>query len=243
MRYQSVQEILDHIAREPIETSGATYHPIPFEEFSHLKTSSLRRGVEKKWQDIEQTLDRIFPEGLKGKNVLDIGANGGFYTFSLARKGAKITAFEPHPRYGPIGEFLAAEKGMPVRWHAVPFDPSLIGDERFDVCLMLSVFQWMADGGARLQEAGRLLGDISRRSKYTLFELGFNSGKSCLRTPKRNHYAALIELLRQHTSYTQFKRISGTAIWADGPRHLVLCSNDRTHDDALPAKVLRSVHI
>lgn len=243
MRYQSVQEILDHIAREPIEANGATYHPIPFEEFSDLKTSSLRLGVEKKWQYIEQTLAGIFPEGLSGKNILDIGANGGFYTFSLARKGAKVTAFEPHPRYGPIGEFLAAEKGLPVRWHAVPLDVSLLGDESFDVCLILSVFQWMAEGGARLEEAGRLLGEVSRRSKYMLFELGFNNGKSCLRTSKRNQYAALIELLRQHTSYTQFKRIGGTAIWANGPRHLVLCSNDRTQDDAWPAKVLRSVHI
>jgi len=121
MHYSSVKEIVAHLEAEPAESGGNIYHPIPFPEFAHLKSSSDADQVRAKWEMIQNGLHLALPGGMAGRTVLDVGANCGFYTFSLAQQGAKVTAFEPHSRYGPIGQFLAAEKKLPVDWHCAAF--------------------------------------------------------------------------------------------------------------------------
>jgi len=48
-----------------------------------------------KWASIEDHL----PRDLDGWTALDIGANAGFYSFELARRGARVTGLEPDTRY------------------------------------------------------------------------------------------------------------------------------------------------
>ena len=78
---------------------------------------------------------------------------------------------------------------MNIVWNDVQFDPQLVKGQYFDLSLVLSVFQWMAEGGEKLHEATEILQLISKMSRYMIFELGFSSGKSCIRTTKYNHYA------------------------------------------------------
>jgi len=243
VNYASIKEIVANLEAEPAEKGGNIYHPIPFPEFAHLKTSSDAEQVRAKWEMILNGLRLAFPGGLAGRTVLDVGANCGFYTFSLAQKGAKVTAFEPHARYGPIGQFLAAEKRLPVDWRCSPFAPEAIRGQRFDVALMLSVFQWMAAGGQNLAGASAELRAISESSDCLVFELGFNRGKSCLTTRRWNHYAALLKLLRDATVYSHFKFLGRPRIWRRYARHLVLCSHRADLEDSLIRRWTRRVGI
>ena len=62
---------------------------------------------------------------------------------------------------------------------------------------------------------------ISEVSDYLVFELGFNKGKSCIKTDKFNHYKELIRLLEENTTYTNFKLIGKTRLWGYYTRFLV----------------------
>jgi SAM-dependent methyltransferase len=243
VNYQTIPELVADLEAHPVEKRGSIYHPIPFPEFGHLKTSSDRAEVQAKWTMIERALLDCFPSGLAGKRILDIGANAGFYTFSLAQKGAEVTAFESHPRYGPIGRFLAAEKKLNVRWRDSAFDAGTIEGERFDAALMLSVFQWMAEGGNNWTAAAASVRAVSEISDCLIFELGYNRGESCLRTTRWNHYAELVRMLRETTAYQHFKLLGQARIWRGAPRFLILCSHRREFEDSLARRVIRAIKI
>jgi len=241
--YETIDEIVMDLEKRPVESSGHIYHPIPFPEFAHLKTSSDSTEVYRKWNLIKKTLQTIFPGGLSGRKILDVGANAGFFTYSLAMDEAEVTAFEPHPRYAPIGKCLTREKQLPIEWHETPLQCDVIQDRAFDAALMLSVFQWMADGGKRFVDAVEELHAVAKITRYLFFELGFNSGCSCIVTEKRNHYGELIRLLRNGTPYECFMLIGKTKLWRASSRYLVLCSDDQRFDDLSFRKLLRIINI
>lgn len=239
--YQSIAELVQDLENHPVEQGGHIYHPIPFPEFSHLKTSSNRDEVLAKGRCVEQALRLVLPGGLSGAKILDVGANAGFYTFSLAQAGATVTAFEPHPRYAPLGGFLAAEKKLDVRWHGTAFEQSAVRGQRFDAALMFSVFQWMADGGNRLEQATADLRAISEISGCLVFELGYNRGKSCVKTNKLNHYAELIRFLETATVYKHFQLLAKTKLWRGASRYLVLCSHRPEFKDSAFRRMQRAL--
>ena len=243
MKYNDINEIIRDIELNPLERSGHIYHPIPFPEFSNLRTSSNSKQVYKKWRLIKEVLNKIYPGGLNGVRILDIGANAGFYTFSLAQEGAEVIAFESEPRYSAIGQFLAIEKRLPATWYDVPFKREVVSGQQFDVALALSVFQWMADGGNRLRKAIDDLRAISEISRFLIFELGFNKGTSCIRTRKLNHYAELVRFLNHNTVYDHFMLLGITRLWASSPRYLVLCSHEERFEDPALRRIMRMIRI
>ena len=221
MTYTTVADVVRDLERNPAAGAANLYHPIPFPEFDHLTTSIPRAETQSKRDRIEAALQLLHPSGFAGLRFLDVGANGGFYTFHFAAKGARVTAYEIHPRYGPIGAFLARKKAPQVEWNNLPFDSGRLEDRRYDVALMLSVFQWITEGDKRLQEGKELLRAVSRHSDALVFELGFNSGNSAITTKERNHVRALYRLLRDNTDYTHHAYLGETRAWKEA-RHLFL---------------------
>lgn len=220
------------IKKNPIESSADIYHPIPFKEFESLSISSSRKGVMDKWNKIEAITTDLFGTNMNERKVLDIGANAGFYTFNLSKKGAAVSAFESHPRYKELGLEIIKEKKLNIRWEngSVQAEHPFLND-RYDLSLMLSVYQWMAEGGQKMDYAESCLQKIAKQSDYLIFELGFNKGKSCLKTNKLNHYHALISMLEKNTNYKYYKLIGKTKLWGNGSRYLVLCSNNPEYSD------------
>lgn len=244
MQYSAIEDVVKDLEENPAESGGHIYHPIPFPEFSHLKTSANTDVATFKLRMIEKTFRDIFPSGFVGKKLLDIGANCGMYSFTLADQGMNVTSFEPHSRYSKIGKFLAKEKGLDIDWHSSPFDISAIHGKKFDVCLMMSVFQWMASGGGNMKSAINHLGYISKHCSYLVFELGYNSGKSCLRTNKLNHYSELINFLDANTSYQNFELLGKTKAWGGkASRYMVLCSDDDNRRDGFLRSIERALNI
>jgi tRNA (mo5U34)-methyltransferase len=65
-----------------------------------------------KWQQIGSRL----PASLKGWRALDIGCNAGFYSFELARRGARVLGIDIDPHY------LKQARLKQARWAAKQFD-------------------------------------------------------------------------------------------------------------------------
>ena len=239
-----LETLAAEIKKNPIEATADIYHPIPFKEFDGLSISSSKKAVLNKWSKIESIATELFGASMEGRKVLDIGANAGFYTYNFSKKGASVSSFEPHPRYKDLGLKIIEEKNLNIRWENSPVqvDHPYLKD-KYDLCLMLSVYQWMAEGGKEIKYAESCLRKISEKSNYLIFELGFNKGKSHLKTDKLNHYRALIEMLEEKTSYKYFKLIGKTKLWRTYSRYLVLCSNNPAYSDGGLQKIKRQINI
>ena len=243
MKKNKIKDLVESIEKNPVELKGHVYHPIPFDEFNHLSLSSNKNAVLKKWNYIFNTVKLIFGQDLNKLNVLDVGANAGFYTFNFEKLGAKVTAYECHPRYSIIGEKLVELKNLKTKWIKEPFVPSSLNDsDHFNIGLLLSVYQWMAKGDINDKEAKESLMKISQGVDYLFFELGFNKGKSSVETNKWNHYAALIAFLQNNTTYSNFSLIARTKLWKGSKRFLILCSNDKKYNDTFITRLIRKLH-
>ena len=64
-----------------------------------------------KWDQLK----RAVPEDLSGWTVLDVGCNAGFYSFELARRGAKVLGLDHDPRYLAQARWAAARLGLEDR--------------------------------------------------------------------------------------------------------------------------------
>jgi tRNA (mo5U34)-methyltransferase len=61
-----------------------------------------------KWQQLAPHL----PQDLQGWTVLDIGCNAGFYSFELARRGAKVLGIDGNPHYLTQARWAAGLLGL-----------------------------------------------------------------------------------------------------------------------------------
>jgi tRNA (mo5U34)-methyltransferase len=90
-----------------------------------------------KWQRFAHAV----PRDLRGKTVLDIGCNGGFYSIEMKRRGAeRVVAIDTDRRYLAQARFAAEVTGMDIEFREM--DVYSIADlgERFDLVLFMGVF-------------------------------------------------------------------------------------------------------
>jgi hypothetical protein len=113
---------------------------------------------------------------------------------------------------------------LDIEWFQKPIEKKDIENDKYDVAIMLSVFQWMAKGGENLEEATVMLQEISRRSKTLFFELGCNEGKSALETDERP-ISWLWRFLKKNTEYRNYSYLGTTKAWGKSKRYLFVCSN------------------
>lgn len=217
-------EIIEDLKQNPIERYGEVYHPIPFKEFSDLKISADIKSAYRK-------LNLVL--GIYGKNgnfenarLLDIGANAGLYAYEFAMRGAQVDAVEPDKRYFEIGRKISWNYDLPVHWLDKPISLEFLHGKKYDVCLMLSVFQWITNGNTRLEDGKLILGRLSECADVLFFELGCNSGKSPINIPPNIHpYLWIKELLQQNTAYHHIRLLGVTKPWGRySTRYLFVCS-------------------
>lgn len=80
------------------------------------------------------------PEDLRGRSVLDIGCNAGFYSFEMKRRGAeRVLAVDSDERYLAQARFAAEILGMDVEFRQLSvYDLPGLG-ETFDVVIFMGV--------------------------------------------------------------------------------------------------------
>jgi tRNA (mo5U34)-methyltransferase len=79
---------------------------------------------------------------MDGWTALDVGCNAGFYSFELARRGARVTAVDVDPHYLEQARWAASQFGVQDR---IEFQNMQVyelarRDQRWDVVLFMGVF-------------------------------------------------------------------------------------------------------
>ncbi len=219
---QELKKIANELQSNQYERTGNIYHPLPFPEFDHLTVSTKPKSAYQKWHLIRQTLPN---SNISGSHILDIGANAGFYAFNFAQLGATIDAYEPHEHYASIGHRISNATNLQVNWHNKPFEQTDLSSKKYDITLMLSVFQWMSQGNTLLKDATSLLYDISNVSKYLFFELGCNHGKSAISTNEQP-IGWLWRFLQEHTKPKSIYYLGSTSAWGKSKRYIFVCTKE-----------------
>jgi len=82
------------------------------------------------------------PEDLTGWRVLDVGCNAGFYSFELAKRGAKVTAIDVDERYLKQARWAAEKFGLQdsVDFHQMGVYDVARWEESFDLVWFMGVF-------------------------------------------------------------------------------------------------------
>ena len=90
-----------------------------------------------KWQHFADAI----PHDLRGRTVLDIGCNAGFYSLEMKRRGAdRVVGVDFDPRYLAQARLAAEVQGLEIELRQLSvYDVAQLG-EKFDVVLFLGVF-------------------------------------------------------------------------------------------------------
>jgi tRNA (mo5U34)-methyltransferase len=91
-----------------------------------------------KWEALAPHL----PARLDGWTALDIGCNAGYYSFELARRGARVTGIDVDPHYLRQAEWAAKELGLQddIEFRQMQVYDLAATDESFDLVLFMGVF-------------------------------------------------------------------------------------------------------
>lgn len=84
----------------------------------------------------------LLPADLTGWSALDVGCNAGFYSFELARRGARVTGIDVDPRYLAQAQWAARHYGLEnaVTFRQMPVYELARKATRYDLVLFLGVF-------------------------------------------------------------------------------------------------------
>jgi tRNA (mo5U34)-methyltransferase len=122
--------------REALSGLGKWFHNLDLKGVPTAPDHYLGDYPRVKWSRFSHAL----PSDLRGKSVLDIGCNGGFYSMEMKSRGAaRVVAIDPDDRYLAQAKFAAEVNGFDIEfYHLSVYDIARLG-ERFDVVLFLGV--------------------------------------------------------------------------------------------------------
>ena len=90
-------------------------------------------------QELWSTVEGAFPSDMRGKTVLDIGCNAGFYSFRMAERGATVTGVDHSETYLEQARFAAAILGHDVEFRRLEaYDVGELG-RSFDYVIFMGV--------------------------------------------------------------------------------------------------------
>lgn len=97
---QQIRDVLPHLEHLPPararEALAPWFHNLHLRDGSQTAPDHPYGDFPRfKWNQIAAVL----PDDLSGWTALDIGCNAGYYSFELARRGARVTALDSNPHY------------------------------------------------------------------------------------------------------------------------------------------------
>lgn len=113
--------------------------------FHNLDLRGVRTAPEHFLGDFPQVKWSRFahcvPDDLRGKSVLDIGCNGGFYSLEMKRRGAaRVLGIDFDEDYLRQAHFAAEVEGLDVEFRKLSVYDVAALRERFDVVFFIGVF-------------------------------------------------------------------------------------------------------
>ena len=125
-----------HVAQQ-IHALGEWFHNIDIAGVPTAPEHFLGDFPRVKWERFRQAI----PVDLRGKTVLDIGCNAGFYSIEMKRRGAdRVLGIDFDERYLAQAHFAADVLGLDIEFRKLSvYDVHNVG-EQFDIVLFLGVF-------------------------------------------------------------------------------------------------------
>jgi tRNA (mo5U34)-methyltransferase len=122
--------------RRRVEELGQWFHNIDLGGVQTAPNHFLGDYPALKWRQFAHAI----PADLRGKTVLDIGCNAGYYSLAMKRRGAdRVVAIDSDEGYLAQARFAAEVCGAEIDFRLLSvYDVAKLG-ERFDVVLFLGV--------------------------------------------------------------------------------------------------------
>jgi tRNA (mo5U34)-methyltransferase len=126
------REQIEHRVRE----LGQWFHNLDLNGVQTAPDHFLGDYPNIKWRKIASAI----PTDLRGKTVLDIGCNAGFYSMEMKRRGAdRVVAVDSDPKYLAQACFAAQVNGFEIEFHQLSvYDVAKLG-EKFDIVIFMGV--------------------------------------------------------------------------------------------------------
>jgi tRNA (mo5U34)-methyltransferase len=126
--------------QEQVQALGTWFHNLRLGDEGAVQTAPehpLGDFPSNFWQHFRHAV----PADLTGQAVLDIGCNGGFYSFEMKRRGAaRVLALDHDPTYLAQARFARDQLGLDVEFRQLDvYELDQLGDEQFDLVLFLGV--------------------------------------------------------------------------------------------------------
>src|SRR5215218_653582 len=120
--------------QQRVNQLGKWFHNLNLRGVQTAPDHFLGNYPEIKWRNFANAI----PSDLRGKTVLDIGCNGGFYSIEMKRRGAdRVVGIDSDTRYLAQARLAAALSGVDVELHEMSvYDVARLG-ERFDIVLFM----------------------------------------------------------------------------------------------------------
>ena len=132
--------IAPDLSRDAIERRvtelGDWFHNLDLNGVQTAPNHFLGNYPQVKWQRFQHAL----PRDLRGKSVLDIGCNAGFYALEMKRRGAeRVVAVDSDARYLAQARFAAEVMGADIQFREMSVYQLPMLEERFDIVLFMGV--------------------------------------------------------------------------------------------------------
>jgi len=122
--------------RSKVDALGPWFHNLDLHGVPTAPQHFLGDYPSIKWRHFAD----VVPKSLKGKTVLDIGCNAGFYAMEMKRRGAdRVLGLDSRDEYLAQARFAADVNGLEVEFRNLSvYDVGKLG-ERFDLVIFMGV--------------------------------------------------------------------------------------------------------
>ena len=131
-----IAELSTEQIRERVEALGPWFHNIDLKGVRTAPTHFLGDYPAIKWRRFADAI----PKDLRGRSVLDIGCNGGFYSIEMKRRGAgRVLGIDSDIDYVAQARFAAEVSELDIEFRQLSvYEVEQIG-EKFDIVLFMGV--------------------------------------------------------------------------------------------------------
>jgi tRNA (mo5U34)-methyltransferase len=127
--------VTPHI-RARVQELGPWFHNLDLGGIATAPHHFLGDYPRRHWQ----TFENVLPWDLRGRTVLDVGCNAGYFSIELKRRGAdRVVAIDSDTRYLAQARLASDVLGVPIELRQMTvYEVAALG-ERFDIVLFLGV--------------------------------------------------------------------------------------------------------
>lgn len=163
-----VDDRLDDVRFRLDKFPSLDYQPLPWLGIDNAPRAT---GAASRWKAISKVVDELEPS-----NAIDVGANVGYYSISLALRGIPVLSIEPEPKFFRTLNYAVRRLGLDhVGCLSLDVNPRTVGlVPETDCMLFLAVWHHMMRVNG-FEQATSILCALWKRTKKVMF---FETGES-----------------------------------------------------------------